>query len=55
MVQTKNILEGLAKADSRILTDPETTVAVAELADYYRKNDNAFSDKKISEIIMTHE
>ena len=33
MVQTKNILEGLAKADSRILTDPETTVAVAELAD----------------------
>jgi small conductance mechanosensitive channel len=33
MVQTKNILEGLAKADSRILTDPETTIAVAELAD----------------------
>ena len=33
MVQTKNILEGLAKADSRILTDPKTTVAVAELAD----------------------
>jgi small conductance mechanosensitive channel len=33
MVQTKNILEGLAKADSRILTDPATTIAVAELAD----------------------
>ena len=33
MAQTKNILEGLAKADTRILTDPETTVAVAELAD----------------------
>jgi small conductance mechanosensitive channel len=33
MVQTKDILQGLAKDDSRILTDPETTVAVAELAD----------------------
>jgi len=33
MVQTKDILEGLAKNDSRILTDPETTIAVAELAD----------------------
>ena len=33
MAQTKNILEGLAKADTRILTDPETTIAVAELAD----------------------
>ena len=33
MVQTKGILEGLAKADTRILTDPATTVAVAELAD----------------------
>ena len=33
MVQTKGILERLAKEDSRVLTDPETTVAVAELAD----------------------
>jgi small conductance mechanosensitive channel len=33
MVQTKDILEGLAKADTRILTDPATTIAVAELAD----------------------
>ena len=33
MVQTRDILQGLAKDDSRILTDPETTVAVAELAD----------------------
>ena len=33
MIQTKNILEGLAKADTRILTDPATTIAVAELAD----------------------
>jgi small conductance mechanosensitive channel len=33
MVHTKDILEGLAKADSRILTDPATTIAVAELAD----------------------
>jgi small conductance mechanosensitive channel len=33
MVKTKGILEGLAKEDSRILTDPETTIAVAELAD----------------------
>ena len=33
MVKTKEILEGLAKEDSRILTDPETTIAVAELAD----------------------
>ena len=33
MAQTRDILQGLAKDDSRILTDPETTVAVAELAD----------------------
>jgi small conductance mechanosensitive channel len=33
MVQTKDILEGLAKADTRILTDPAITIAVAELAD----------------------
>lgn len=33
MVQTKDVLERLAKEDSRVLTDPETTVAVAELAD----------------------
>ena len=33
MVKTKDILEGLAKEDSRVLTDPETTIAVAELAD----------------------
>ena len=33
MVKTKEILEGLAKEDSRVLTDPETTIAVAELAD----------------------
>jgi small conductance mechanosensitive channel len=33
MIQTKDILEGLAKADTRILTEPATTIAVAELAD----------------------
>jgi small conductance mechanosensitive channel len=33
MAQTKGVLERLAKEDSRVLTDPETTVAVAELAD----------------------
>jgi small conductance mechanosensitive channel len=33
MGQTRDILQGLAAADSRILTDPATTVAVAELAD----------------------
>lgn len=33
MVQTKGVLERLAKEDSRVLTDPATTVAVAELAD----------------------
>ena len=33
MVQTKEILEGLAKEDSRILEDPAVTIAVAELAD----------------------
>ena len=33
MVQTKDILERLAQEDSRVLKDPETTVAVAELAD----------------------
>jgi small conductance mechanosensitive channel len=33
MAQTKEILSGLAKADSRILTDPAPTIAVAELAD----------------------
>ena len=31
--KTKEILERLAKEDSRVLTDPETTTAVAELAD----------------------
>jgi small conductance mechanosensitive channel len=33
MAQTKEILEGLAKKDSRILEDPAVTIAVAELAD----------------------
>jgi small conductance mechanosensitive channel len=33
MAQTRNILKGLAEADSRILTDPAPTIAVAELAD----------------------
>jgi len=33
MAQTKEILSGLAKADSRIQTDPAPTIAVAELAD----------------------
>jgi small conductance mechanosensitive channel len=33
MARTKEILEGLAKEDSRILTDPAATVAVSELAD----------------------
>lgn len=33
MAQTKEILSGLAKTDSRILTDPAPTIAVAELAD----------------------
>ena len=33
MAQTKDILERLAQEDSRVLKDPETTVAVAELAD----------------------
>jgi len=33
MAKTKDILLGLAKEDSRILTDPAPTVAVAELAD----------------------
>ena len=33
MAQTKVILERLAQEDSRILKDPETTIAVAELAD----------------------
>jgi small conductance mechanosensitive channel len=33
MAQTKDILSGLAKEDSRILTDPAPTIAVAELAD----------------------
>jgi small conductance mechanosensitive channel len=33
MAQTKEILEGLAKEDSRILEDPAVTIAVAELAD----------------------
>ncbi len=31
--RTKSILDGLAKADSRILTDPAPTIAVSELAD----------------------
>ena len=33
MVKTKDILRRLAKDDSRVLTDPAPTVAVAELAD----------------------
>lgn len=33
MAKTKDILQGLAEADSRVLTDPATTIAVAELAD----------------------
>ncbi len=33
MAQTRDILKGLAEADSRILTDPAPTIAVAELAD----------------------
>jgi small conductance mechanosensitive channel len=33
IAQTRNILKGLAEADSRILTDPAPTIAVAELAD----------------------
>jgi len=33
MVKTKDILQRLAQEDSRVLTDPATTVAVAELAD----------------------
>ncbi len=33
MAKTKDILERLAQEDSRILTDPAPTVAVAELAD----------------------
>jgi small conductance mechanosensitive channel len=33
MAKTKDILIGLAKEESRILTDPAPTVAVAELAD----------------------
>ena len=33
MVKTKDILERLAQDDSRVLTDPAPTVAVAELAD----------------------
>ncbi len=33
MAATKKILEALAKEDSRILTDPAPTIAVAELAD----------------------
>ena len=33
MAQTREILQGLAVADNRILTDPAPTVAVAELAD----------------------
>ncbi|MBW2522469.1 MAG: mechanosensitive ion channel [Deltaproteobacteria bacterium] len=33
MAQTRDILKGLAAADSRILTDPAPTIAVAELAD----------------------
>jgi len=33
MAKTKEILSGLAKEDSRVLTDPEPTIAVAELAD----------------------
>lgn len=33
MAKTKDILQRLAQDDSRVLTDPATTVAVAELAD----------------------
>jgi small conductance mechanosensitive channel len=33
MTQTKEILEGLAKEDDRILEDPAVTIAVSELAD----------------------
>ncbi len=33
MTQTKEILEGLAKQDDRVLDDPAVTVAVSELAD----------------------
>ena len=33
MAKTREILAGLAKADSRVLTDPASTIAVAELAD----------------------
>jgi len=33
MAQTKDILKRLAQEDSRVLKDPETTIAVAELAD----------------------
>ena len=33
MTQTKEILEGLAGADDRVLKDPAVTIAVAELAD----------------------
>ena len=32
-MKTKDILQRLAQEESRILTDPATTVAVAELAD----------------------
>ena len=33
MAKTKDILQRLAEEDSRVLTDPATTIAVAELAD----------------------
>ena len=33
MTQTKEILEGLAKQDDRVLDDPAVTIAVSELAD----------------------
>ena len=33
MAKTKDILQRLAQEDTRVLTNPETTVAVAELAD----------------------
>jgi small conductance mechanosensitive channel len=33
MTQTKEILEGLAGADDRVLKDPAVTIAVSELAD----------------------
>ena len=33
MAKSREILAGLAKADSRVLTDPAPTIAVAELAD----------------------